>query len=92
MAACVAKEPAFKARSEPHHLSHTSQVSLMKMSTSQCLCPSASLRTSALVFVLRHLSHDAVFCADRRTRGLKLFRFCFIYLVWEIRGGGVALT
>lgn len=69
----MAVAPAFKIPYKPHHFSHTSSISLMKISTSKRFYLFASLQMSGIMFLMQQLSYDTVFCADRPTYGLKLF-------------------
>lgn len=65
---CVAVEPAFKAPFKPHHFSHTSYISLMKISTFEFLYSFASLDMPGIMFLLQRLSYDTALCAARPTR------------------------
>lgn len=69
---CVAVELAFTAPFKPHHFSHTSYISLMKIIIFKFLYSFASLEMPGIMFLLQHLSYDTISCADRPKYGINL--------------------
>lgn len=88
---CMAVEPAFKAPFKPHRFSHTSYISLIKISTFNFLYPFASLERPGIKFLLKNLSYNTIFHAVRPKCGLKLFNSILYIYSWQ-SGEGVTFT